>query len=401
MSAVNPRSFGRRDALKWGLGGLGAVIVGPVVLAACGDDSGSGAGAADTAVATPPSTAATKAAASGDLQSVITAAQQDGKINLIALPDDWANYKGVLAGFKQTYDIDFNVANPDGSSADEITAVKNLKGQSTQPDAIDVGPSFAIDAAKAGLLAPYQVSLWDEIPDNMKDPDGNWIGAYYGVISFGVNEKNAGGKPTSFAELNDPKYKGKVALNGDPRKANAAFSGVWAASIANGGSLDDISPGIDYFAKLKDAGILIPVDVTPANILNGQVAIAIDWSYNFPAVASKLQDSGVTLDSVVPSDGVYGGFYSQAAVAGSPNPDAAKLWLEWLVSDEGALQYLEGGAFPARYSKLVEAGKVPADVAAKLPDASVMAKVQFATDEQLEKAKATIASDWGPKVAGN
>jgi putative spermidine/putrescine transport system substrate-binding protein len=141
--------------------------------------------------------------------------------------------------------------------------------------------------------------------------------------------------------------------------------------------------------------------VTPANIVNGQVAVALDWTYNFPSVASKLQASGINLDTVVPSDGVYGGYYSQAAVAGSPNPDPAKLWLEWLLSDQGALLYLQGGAFPARYSTLLSAGKVPADLAATLPGKDVMDKVQFATADQLAKAKAVIASDWGPKVAGS
>ena len=309
--SLSENGVNRRDVLKFGLGGLGVILAGPALLAACGDSSSSSssattaAGAASTDAATTAAAAtsaaadttaagaATTAAAAGGLDALVAAAKQEGKVNLIALPDDWANYKGVLAGFKQTYGINFDVANPDGSSADEITAVKNLKGQGTQPDAIDVGPSFAIDAAKAGLLVPYKLTVWDDIPDNMKDPDGNWVGGYYGLMSIGVNEKTAGGKPTTFAELADPKFKGKVALNGDPRKANAAFSAVWAASLANGGSLDDIEPGIEFFAKLKKDGILIPVDVTPANIVNGQVAIALDWTYNFPGVVDKLKASGI------------------------------------------------------------------------------------------------------------
>ncbi len=55
-----------------------------------------------------------------------------------------------------------------------------------------------------------------------------------------------------------------MALNGDPREAGAAFAAVMAASLANGGSLDDIMPGIQYFADLKAAGVLSATQVTPA-----------------------------------------------------------------------------------------------------------------------------------------
>ena len=75
------------------------------------------------------------------------------------------------------------------------------------------------------------------------------------------------------AELLDPQYKGQVALNGNPTQAAAAFSGVWAASLANGGSLDDIGPGIDFFKKVKDAGNFNPVEVTPATVQSGETPI--------------------------------------------------------------------------------------------------------------------------------
>ena len=386
----DPRTLGRRKFIV----SMGAVALTPALLAACGSDK-------KTTPATTPAGGTTGAAASAIDAAVIAAAKKEGKINLIALPDSWANYKGVLAGFKTTYGIDFNVANPDGSSADEVKAVETLKGQPTQPDSIDVAPSFAYDGAKSGLFTKYKVSTWDDIPTDMKDVDGAWVAAYYGIIAIGVNEKLAGGVPTTFKDLEDVKYKGKLALNGDPRKSGSGVAGVIAAALANGGSFDDISPGIEYFAKLKKDGILLPIDLTPAVLLKGEAAIGIDWSYNYPDIVSKLKAVGVTYVSNVPSDGVYGGFYAQGVVAGSPNQNAAKLWLEWLVSNEGATEYMKGGAFPARYVAMDKAGKIPADLKASLPAADIVAKVKFPTPAQVAKAKETIAADWGPKVSGN
>ncbi len=392
----DPRTLGRRKFIV----SMGAVVLTPALLAACGSDK-------KTTPATTPAGGTTAAggttgASAGAIDAaLIAAAKKEGKINLIALPDSWANYKGVLAGYKTTYGIDFNVANPDGSSADEVKAVETLKGQPTQPDSIDVAPSFAYDGAKSGLFTKYKVSTWDDVPTDMKDADGAWVAAYYGIIAIGVNEKLAGGVPKSFKDLEDTKYKGKLALNGDPRKSGSGVAGVIAAALANGGSFDDISPGIEYFAKLKKDGILLPIDLTPAVLLSGEAAIGIDWSYNYPDIVSKLKAEGVTYVSNVPTDGVYGGFYAQGVVAGSPNQNAAKLWLEWLISNEGATEYMKGGAFPARYVAMDKAGKIPADLKASLPSADIVAKVKFPTPAQVAKAKETIAKDWGPKVSGN
>ena len=102
------------------------------------------------------------------------------------------------------------------------------------------------------------MATWDDIPDNQKDADGHWYNDYGGFISIGCNAQVVAKCPTTFAELLDPQYKGQVALNGNPTQAAAAFSGVWAAALANGGSLDDIGPGIDYFKKVKERRQLQP-----------------------------------------------------------------------------------------------------------------------------------------------
>ena len=406
-----PTSMNRRKFLV----AMGAAAAAPAVLAACGSDTKAATVTTKAPDATTTAPVVTTTAATGGVttttgavmaakeipKDLIDAAKKEGKINLIALPDGWANYKGVLAGYKSTYGINFKVDNPDGSSADEVKAVETLKGQPTQPDSIDVGPAFAYDGAKSGLFTPYKVSSFDEIPENMRDADGNWVAAYYGIISIACNEKIAGSAPKSFAELADKKYKGMLALNGDPRKSGSGLAGVIAAALANGGSLDDITPGIEYFAKLKADGILKPVDLTEALYINGEAALGIDWSYNYVSTVDKMKENGITLVTNVPTDGVYGGFYAQGVVKGSPNQNAAKLWVEWLVSDGGATEYMKGGAFPARYAAMDKAGKIPADLKAKLPGADIVAKVKFPTPDQVKKAKEVIAAQWGPKVSGN
>ena len=172
--------------------------------------------------------------------------QEEGKLNVIALPPDWANYGNIIKAFGEKYDIKVNSDQPDAASQDEINAAKQLKGTDRAPDVFDLGQSVAL--ANTDMFAPYKVATWDDIPAEFKDPDGAWINDYGGYMSIGYDSAKVP-DVTSLDDLLGPDFKGKVALNGDPTEAGAAFSGVVMASVANGGSADDIAPGVDYFAQ--------------------------------------------------------------------------------------------------------------------------------------------------------
>jgi len=360
-----------------------------LTLAACSSDSSS-SGATET-----PET--TSDCPSADIKA---AADTEGQVNLIALPDNWANYKGILEAFRVKYPAVKNpVANPDASSADELTAVETLKGQPDMPDALDVSPAIAQEVDTKGLWEPYKPCGFDEIPTDMKDADGKWVAAYYGVMAIGSNDTIVKTAPTSFEELLDPMYKGQVALNGDPREAGAAFAAVLAASIANGGSFDDILPGIEYFAELKASGNMAGTDVTEASVLSGDTPIWLDWTYNYPGLTPKLTENGITVSIKVPTDGVYGGYYAQGVVADSPHPNAAKLWIDHIISDEGALGYIEGGAIPARFAALEASGKITEDMKKNLPSASLLEGLKFPSQAQIAAAKDVLSKQWGPLVA--
>lgn len=396
-----------------------SMLVVPVLLtaslvAACSGSSTSSESTSAAASAAAPSVAASAAAsaaasvaASGGaapecgttVDEIAAKAKEEGNVNLIALPDTWANYGGILKSFRDTYGLEAPVANPDGSSADELTAIKTLAGQPDKPDAIDIGPSFTEQAKSEGLVTPYQTTNWAEIPDNLKDADGNWVGAYYGIMSIGSNTTLVKNAPTTWADLKKPEYKGQVTMNGDPREAGAAFAAVVAAALANGGSYDDIMPGIQYFADLKKSGNLQVIDVTEAALVSGDVPIALDWSYNFPGIVPKLQEAGFDMKVTTPTDGLYGSYYAQSVVADAVHPCAARLWLEHITGDAGALGYLEGGAIPARYAAMDAAGVITDAMKANLPSADLISKITFPTAAQTEAMKAQLTENWGPMVA--
>jgi len=388
-----------------------------LLLAACGDDETTDttdAPAAETTVAGVETTVAegtdTTVAAGTDTtvaggDDPLAALYQEcldngAKVNLIALPDEWANYKGILQSFRDKYpDVENPVSSPDASSKEEMEAVQTLAGQDDMPDNVDVSPAIAQEMVDAGLFEPYVLSTDSEIPDGLKDADNNWTAAYFGIMAIATNTTIVPNAPTTFADLTKPEYKGLVALNGDPRESGSAFAGVMAASIANGGSADDIMPGIQFFADLKKSGNLGGTDVTKETVLSGETPIAIDWSYNIPGLKADLEAAGLEVEVNFPSDGIYGGFYGQGVVKDSPHQACSQLWMEHIFSDEGALGYLQGGAVPARIEAITAAGLVTDADKANLPPDELLGKVAFLTPAQIAAAKDVLAAQWGPMVA--
>jgi ABC-type Fe3+ transport system substrate-binding protein len=377
-----------------------AVVTAGLTLTACGgsDDGGAGSGNGGGGGGNGDAATATSAEAFGGMEALVAAAKEEGTLNVIALPRDWANYGEMLDTFSEKYGIEIDEANPLGSSQDEINAVSSQKGQDRAPDVLDLGTSFAKQGAAQDLLAPYKVETWDDIPENQKDPEGLWFNDYGGFISIGCNATVIEECPTSFEELLDPKYKGQVALNGNPTQAAAAFSGVWAASLANGGDLDDIGPGIDFFKEVKDVGNFNPVEVTPATVQNGETPLTIDWDYVNAGLTETLAAEGVDWQVNVPTDGLFGSFYSQAISRFAPHPAAARLWQEFLYSDEGQNIWLKGLARPVRLDAMTEAGTVDEEAAAALP--AVEGEVEFPTDEQQTEAQQVVAERWNAEISG-
>lgn len=349
------------------------------------------------AACSPGDGAGTSRQVGSDLDEITRLAQEEGRVHLIAYPEDWAGYRESFRQFTEAYGVEVEVSSPEASSAEELTAAQNLRGQASQPDVLDIGYSFTGPATEQGLLDTYVPTVIDEVPSNLKDPDGRWVGAYYGVLSIGVNA-NLVDVPTSFEDLFDEQYRGKINAC-DPRQGAACLAAVSAAALARGGSLDDITPGVDYFAELAEGGYLVNNASNAAALETGEAAVTFDWNYNYTGIQDTLAAAQVDLVTVVPDDGVFGNYYAQPVTVDSPQPNAGRLWIEWLLSDAGAKVYAQAGAVPARYEAMVAAGTMPDELIDSLPKPEILDQITFPTQEQGDAANQVVASTWGPRVA--
>jgi putative spermidine/putrescine transport system substrate-binding protein len=338
---------------------------------------------------------ATSAAAGGGMKALVKAAEKEGHLNVIALPPTWANYGTIIKAFEAKYHIKITDANPTGSSAQEIQAINELRGQSRAPDVVDVANSFAVTGVKSGLWAPYKVETWKTIPAMAKTAKGNWYDDYGGYVAIGYTATKVKNPPKSFTDLLKPTYKNEVGINTTPTEAGAAFAAVLAASIANKGSLGNIAPGVTYFKKLAAAGNFVPTKADPATVENGTTPIVIWWDYlEASEIASKLPH----WKTVIPSDGSYAAFYTQAINKTAPDPAAARLWEEFLYSKEGQNDWLKGAAQPIEMQAMIKNKTITKKAEALLPPMP-RGTLKLATPAELTKDATVLTHTWSTKVS--
>ena len=365
---------------------IGLVAGALVALVSCSPPSSNGA----TSTASGSAATATSAAAVGGMAALVKAAKAEGTLNVIALPPDWANYGAVINGFKAKYGIKVNSANPNGSSQDEVNAVKQQAGTDRAPDVLDIGMAVAL--ANTNLFAPYQVQTWSDIPASQKEPTGLWFQDYGGYMSIGYDSSKVP-TITSVQDLLKPAFKGKVALNGDPTKANAALNGVMMVSLSSGGSLDDISKGVGFFHQLQQKGNFVPVQATTATVKNGTTPVVLDWDY----LSATHGKDVPTWKIFVPNNAVLGGYYAQAISKQAPHPAAARLWEEYLYSNEGQNLWLKGGARPVRMAAMTTSGGIDAAAAAALP--AISGTPVFLSPDQATKAQQYLGANWAKAIS--
>lgn len=341
-------------------------------------------------------------ASAQSMAEIEAAAKAEGMLTTIALPHDWCNYGEIIASFKEKYPfLEVNELNPDAGSADELEAVRaNIGNMGPQaPDVLDVGLSFGPAAAAEGLIQPYKVSTWDQIPDAIKDPEGMWYGAYYGVMALGVNTDIIDTLPTDWEDLLNPEYANAVALTGDPRSSNQAILAVLSAGMARGAEPGAASGdlGLQFFAELNAAGNFVPVTAASGTIAQGQTPIVAAWDYNLLAWRDSLEGNP-PMEVIIPSGASLAGVYVQAISAHAPHPNAAKLWMEHLFSDVGQLGYLSGYCSVARQVPMNEAGLIPQDLLDRLPDQEPYGRAVFPTVEQQGEHAGVVTAQWDAVV---
>lgn len=324
------------------------------------------------------------------LADLIKAAQAEGTVNSVGMPDSWANWKDTWAALSSQYGLKHS--DTDMSSAQEIAKFAAEKDNASA-DIGDVGAAFGPIAVQKGVTQPYKPTTWDEIPAWAKDKDGMWALAYTGTIAFIIDKSQVQDKPHSWAELLKGKYKVTI---GDVGTAAQASNGVLAATYAMGGNEKNLKPGLEFFGKLAKEGRLGLTNPTIASLEKGEVQVGVVWDFNGLNYRDQIDTS--RFEVLIPSDGSITSGYTTIINKFAKHPNAAKLAREYIFSDAGQINLARGYARPIRADKIT----LPEDVKTKLLPASEYKNAHPITDtEAWDKSAKTLPRLWQENVMIN
>ncbi|MBI1175029.1 MAG: extracellular solute-binding protein [Sideroxydans sp.] len=323
------------------------------------------------------------------LDTLIAAAQKEGEVDSVGMPDSWANWKDTWNQLGQKYGLKHQ--DTDMSSAQEIAKFAAEKSNA-MADIGDVGHPFGPIAVQMGVAQPYKTTTWNQIPAWAKDPNGNWVVAYTGTIAFIVNNRLVKNVPHAWSDLLKGKYK---VTAGNVGVASQANYGVLAAAYAMGGNEGNLDPALDFFAKLARQNRLLLNESNIANIEKGEVEVGVIWDFNGLNYRDKIDRSRFTV--VIPADGSVTAGYTTIINKYAKHSNAAKLAREYILSDAGQINLARGYARPIRASV-----KLPRDVQAKLlPAAQYKAARPIADFAAWEATTKRLPREWQERVMIN
>ena len=326
------------------------------------------------------------------LADLVAGAQAEGQVQSVGMPDDWANWKDSWESVTRIYGLSHG--DMDMTSAEEL-ALFAAEADDPTKDVGDIGLSMTPEAKKQGVTGTFKASSWDSFPDWAKDPDGLWVMTYTGSLAFIANTEATGGAcPKSWAEVKSADCMVSV---GNVIAGAASQVAVLSCAIANGGSLDNVQPGIDYFKELAAAGRLDTGDTTSARMASGEMVLCVG-NYDYSVLAWRdnivAENPAMQLDITIPSDGSVTNGYAQIINKYAAHPNADGLAIEYMCSDEAAVERAKGYARPTKQGVVL-----PDDVAAALLPDSLYANCTNISDvEALNNACAKIAELWEREV---
>lgn len=284
--------------------------------AACGGGTGAPA----------PATATTAAAA-----TATAAAKASGTISVYSALNESTNNEFVKAFKAAVPGVEVALL-PLAAAGELQTRIKAEKASPKADVFIGGDSSFHDGLGKEGLLESYVSSNASAVAAQSKDPGSNWTGFYFGIFGIvmntdRVNKEVGGAKPTSWDDLLDPKWKGKLVL-GSPITTGGGY--IFIATQVFRFNKDE-AKAMDYMKRFH-ANIAQYPGTSPQAIQlvsQGQFVAAPNWAHDI--LTEKVKNPGVEL--AIPKGTGYE-IGAVSVIKGTKNPVAAKAFVDWVLTKE-------------------------------------------------------------------
>lgn len=209
-----------------------------------------------------------------------------------------------------------------------------------KPDVLLIADAASMEALKGeGRLLAYKEAKVDGLATGSYDDDRTYFGSKLITTGIAVNTA-AKSRPTSWADLAKPEYKGQIAM------PSPLYSGAAAIMLGTMTARSDL--GWKYFEQLKaDDAVAVRGNGAVLNaVANGEKAYGV--LVDFMAFNAKAK--GSPIDFVFPSEGLPAVTEPVAILKTASNPAAARAFVDFILSDEGQKLAVSMGYIPARAS---------------------------------------------------
>ncbi len=241
-------------------------------------------------------------------------------------------------------------------SSGELLARVEAESKNPQASVWFGGPALdQIAAKKKGLLVPYKSQAVEKVPAAFKDPEGYWVGIYFGAIGFVSNTqqlKQLGVEaPTSWYDLLKPQFKGRVSL-AYPYTSGTAYT-VLAALVAIMGE----DKAFDYWKQLHKQihhyNTSGSACVTQAGL--GEITVGIAFAHD---IITKGIAKGYPVVLTFPKEPTGYEIGAMSMIKGAPERDLAAKFIDWMLSVEAQNLMVKWNRIPINPDATVAPGAV-------------------------------------------
>ena len=200
-------------------------------------------------------------------------------------------------------------------------------------------PAASAALARKGMFVPFKPKNFDKVPDAAKDPNGQYVAQRLNLMTvyLRTDKVPAADEPKTWNDLTNPKYKGKMVIT-DP-----SFTALQVSVVG----MMSKDRGWGFYEKLRQNDIMVVQGNQQSSdmIKRGERMIAVGALDSY---AAEERRAGHPIKTLYPSDGVFVIPSPTAVVKGGANPNAAKLFAEFMISDEVQKLFPADGGFAAR-----------------------------------------------------
>jgi putative spermidine/putrescine transport system substrate-binding protein len=312
----------------------------------------------------------------GDYQTTVNAESFPEKLYVYAVQSGWSNWPAIMEAFKNKYAVPLN--DDDRSSGE---ALKHMRAHAQNPDhsAYNGGYTYGIIAMNEGFTTGYKPANWDKVPEKLKTNNGHMTATRRMTTAVtyrkDIYEERGLDAPETWEDLLDPDIMKDLALQ--TPTAAVGLASALSVNNARGGSLDDLQPVVDYYKQIKDGGAEF-TDNFLAQFTKGEYSTFIRYDYsglNLKYNNDDIDEDKVGVALLKGKNGNKGAFnqpYGFGMLKGGPNPEACKLFMDYVLSKEGQKKFLDAYVRPIRAPEL--------EMPDEFPDQSVYSEAEFQVD---------------------